>query len=93
MLFETITVHILHIFLEFVQNFDFCNFSIANLLKFLAQLFQQIWNQRKILRFLDTNMLKMLEFFWGHWIQIEYVLKSLKMQIRKKRLNQLKNIC
>ncbi len=67
MLFETISVHILHIFLEFVQNFDFCNFSITNLLEFSANnlfqvhLFPIISTDLKSAEnfaFFDTHMLK-----------------------------------
>jgi hypothetical protein len=43
--------------------------------------------------FLNTHMQKNnFKKFGGHWVQIEYVLESLRMQIRKKWLNQLKNI-
>ncbi len=79
------------------QNLEFALSSITNLLKFSAnnfsmvifsQLFQQMWNQRKILRIFEYSYAeKQLNFFGGHW-----VLESLRMQIHKKWLNQLKNV-
>ena len=52
------------------------------------KLFPRIWNQRKILRFLDTHMLKK---FWGHGVHIWVFFGNSRMQIRKKWLNQLEN--
>ncbi len=75
-----------------VKNQRFILFYSTNLQKCLAnnffwvdffQLFSQIWNQRKILRILNTHMPKKnKKNIWGHWVH---------MQIRKKWLNQLKN--
>ncbi len=48
------------------------------------QLFPQIWNQRKILH-IELNK------FWGHWVHIWVFIRTSRMQIRKKCLNQLKN--
>ncbi len=56
------------------------------------KLFPRIWNQRKILRFLDTHMLKNKnKQFWGHGVHIWVFFGNNIMQIHKKWLNQLKN--
>ncbi len=56
------------------------------------QLFPQIWNQRKILRILNTHMPnKNKKIFWGHWVHIWVYVRTSRMQIRKKWLNQMKN--
>jgi hypothetical protein len=62
------------------------------------KLFPWIWNQRKILRFFETHMLKKKKKkFWGHGVHIWVFLHiwvffgNGRMQIRKKWLNQLKN--
>ncbi len=69
------------------KSFGQITFSIYTFLK----LFPRIWNQRKILRFLDTHMLKEIKTFWGHGVHIWVFVGNTIMQIRKKWLNQLKN--
>jgi hypothetical protein len=55
------------------------------------KLFPQIWNQRKILRFLYSYVKKEIKKFWGHWVHIWVFFGNSRMQIRKKWLNWLKN--
>ncbi len=51
------------------------------------KLFPRIWNQRKILRFLDTRMVKKkLKNFWGHGVHIWVFFGNSIMQIRRKWL-------
>ncbi len=56
------------------------------------KLFPQIWNQRKILRFLDTHILKNKLKNFGVMEYIWVFFGNSIMQIRKKWLNQLKNL-
>jgi hypothetical protein len=55
------------------------------------KLFPRIWNQRKILRFLYSYVKKEIKNFWGHGVHIWVFFENIRMQIRKKWLNQLKN--
>ena len=57
------------------------------------KLFQRIWNQRKVLRFfLYSYVKKEIKIFWSHGVHIGVFFGNSRMQIRKKWLNQLKNI-
>ncbi len=47
--------------------------------------------QRKILRILNTHMPKKKKKIWGHRVHIWVYVRTSRMQIRKKWLNQLKN--
>ncbi len=58
-----------------------------------SRLFPQIWNQRKILQILNTRMSQKNKKIFGvnEYICIWVYVRTSRMQIRKKWLNQLKN--
>ncbi len=48
-------------------------------------------NSVKVLRILILICQKRTKKFWGHWVPIWVYVRTSRMQIRKKWLNQLKN--
>ncbi len=55
------------------------------------KLFPQIWNQRKILHFFDTHMLKKKKNFWGHGVY-EYFLEIVECKFARNGLTNWKKI-